>query len=132
MCIRDSYNLASLYGSLGKHIEASKEFDISAKLFIGHVNGPPHQFYLDKARTHNQAGITYINSKKYEKALQQFEKSVKQNPKLLEARFNLAKLLLELKDDKVQTAIHLKEALKLNPTPSQAQVLQNLLTQAGQ
>ena len=126
------YNLASLYGSLGKHIEASKEFDISAKLFIGHVNGPPHQFYLDKARTHNQAGITYINSKKYEKALQQFEKSVKQNPKLLEARFNLAKLLLELKDDKVQTAIHLKEALKLNPTPSQAQVLQNLLTQAGQ
>jgi len=144
------YALASLYGSLGKPIEASKEFDISAKLFIegmnnptfyyqGHVklprpfvNGPPHEFYLDKARAHNQAGIAYINLKKYEEALQQFEKSVKQNPKSLEARFNLAKLLLEFKNDKVQTAIHLKEALKLNPTPSQAQVLQKLLFQAGQ
>ena len=144
------YALASLYGSLGKPIEASKEFDISAKLFIegmnnptfyyqGHVklprpfvNGPPHEFYLDKARAHNQAGIAYINLKKYEEALQQFEKSVKQNPKSLEARFNLAKLLLEFKNDKVQTAIHLKEALKLNPTPSQAQELQKLLIQAGQ
>jgi len=124
------YNLASLYGSLGKPIESSKEFDISAKLFIGHINGPPHAFYLDKARAHNQAGIAYINARKYEEALQQFEKSVKQNPKLLEARFNLAKLLLEFKNDKTQTAIHLKEALKLNPTPSQTQVLQSLLSQA--
>jgi len=126
------YNLASLYGSLGKHIEASKEFDISAKLFIGHVNGPPHQFYLDKARAHNQAGIVYIHSKKYEEALQQFEKSVKQNPKSLEARFNLAKLLLEFKNDKVPAAMHLKEALKLNPKTPQAQVLQNLLAQVEQ
>ena len=109
----------------------SKEFDISAKLFIGHVNGPPHQFYLDKARAHNQAGIAYINSKEYEEALQQFEKSVKQNPRSLEARFNFAKLLLEFKSNKVQAAIHLKEALKLNPTPTQTQVLQNLLSQAG-
>jgi len=124
------YNLASLYGSLGKPIESSKEFDISAKLFTGHVNGPPHEFHLDKARAHNQAGIAYINVKKYEEALQQFEKSVKQNPKLLEARFNLAKLLLEFKNDKIQTTAHLKEALKLNPTPSQTQVLQNLLSQA--
>ena len=126
------YALASLYGTIGKPIEASKEFDISAKLFIGHVNGPPHEFNLDKARAHNQAGIALINSKKYEEALQQFEKSVKQNPKLLEARFNLAKLLLEFKNDKAQTTIHLKEALKLNPKPLQAQVLQNLLSQAGQ
>jgi len=124
------YNLASLYGSIGKPIESSKEFDISAKLFTGHINGPPHAFNLDKARAHNQAGIAYINVKKYEEALQQFEKSVKQNPKLLEARFNLAKLLLELKNDKIQTTIHLKEALKLNPTPSQTQALQNLLIQA--
>ena len=126
------YALASLYGTIGKPVEAIKEFDISAKLFIGHVYGPPHQFHLDKARAHNQAGIAYINSKKYEEALQQFEKSVKQNPKSLEARFNLAKLLLEFKNDKTQTAIHLKEALKLNPTPSQTQVLQNLLIQAEQ
>jgi len=123
------YALASLYGSLGKPIKASKEFDISAKLFIGNKNGPPHAFYLDKARAHNQAGIAYINAKKYDEALQQFEKSVKQNPELLEARFNLAKLLLEFKNDKTHTAIHLKEALKLNPTPSQTQVLQNLLSQ---
>jgi len=126
------YALASLYGSLGKPIKASKEFDISAKLFIGRVNGPPHEFNLDKARAHNQAGIAHINAKKYEEALQQFEKSVKQNPKSLEARFNLAKLLLEFKNDKAPAAMHLKEALKLNPTASQAQVLQNLLVQAEQ
>ena len=96
------------------------------------MNGPPHQFSLDKARAHNQAGIAHINAKKYEEALQQFEKSVKQNPKSLEARFNLAKLLLEFKNDKAPAAMHLKEALKLNPTASQAQVLQNLLVQAEQ
>ncbi|MBC8283920.1 MAG: tetratricopeptide repeat protein [Nitrospinae bacterium] len=126
------YNLASLYGSQGKAIEASEEFDISAKLFRDHINPPPQNFYLDKARAHNQAGITYINSQKYEEALQQFEKSVQQNPKSLESRFNLSKLLVEYKNDKVQAATHLNEALKLNPSPPQAQVLKGLLGQIKQ
>ena len=121
------YNLASLYGNLDKGIEASQEFEIAAKLFRGHINYPPRNFYLDKARAHNQAGIEFGQSKKFQEALEQFDKSVKQNPKSLEARFNLAKLLLEFKNDKLQAAIHLKEALKLDPTPPQMLVLQNLL-----
>ena len=126
------YNLAGLYGNQGKAIEASKEFDISARLFNGHVNRPPHSFYAEKARAHNQAGVAFINSKKYDEALEQFEKSVKQNPKSLEGRFNLAKLLLDFKNDKPQAATHLKEALKLNPTPQQTQILQNLLKEITQ
>jgi len=121
------YNLASLYGNLGKAIEASEEFDISAKLW--RIKSPPQNFYSDKARAHNQAGIAYINEKKYEEALKQFEKSVNQNPNSMEARFNLAKLLFDFKKDKIQAATHLNAALALNPTPQQAQTLQNLLTQ---
>lgn len=123
------YNLASLYGNLGKAIEASEEFDISARLW--HIKSPPQNFYSDKARAHNQAGIAYIQIKKFEEALIQFEKSVKQNPNSLEARFNLAKLLLDFKNDKTKAAAHLNAALKLNPTPQQADVLKNLLAQTA-
>ncbi|MBT5472003.1 MAG: tetratricopeptide repeat protein [Nitrospina sp.] len=126
------YNLASLYGNLGKAIEASKEFDISAKLFRNHINKPPQNFYFDKARAHNQAGIAFSNTKKFDSALEQFKKSVQQNPRSLEARFNLAKLLLEFKNDKAKASIHIREALKLSPTAPQAQVLQNLLFQTQQ
>jgi protein O-mannosyl-transferase len=123
------FNLASLYGNLGKAIEASKEFDISAKLFRGHINQPPKNFYTDKARSHNQAGIAFSNAKKYDSALEQFKKSVQQNPLSLEAQFNLAKLLLEFKNDKAKASIHIREALKLSPNAPQAQALQNLLLQ---
>ena len=123
------YNLASLYGNLGKAIQASEEFDISEKLYREHINPPPKNFYSDKARAHNQAGIAYINAKKYEEALNQFKKSVKQNPNLLAARFNLSKLLLDFKNDKQQASIHLKKAIQLNPTKQQTQVLKNLLSQ---
>ena len=123
------YNLASLYGNLGKAIEASKEFDISAKLFTSHINKPSRNFYFDKARAHNQAGISFSKAKKFDSALEQFEKSVQQNPRSLEARFNLAKLLIEFQNNKQQATVHLKEALKLNPTPSQIQLLQGLLSQ---
>jgi len=125
------YNLASLYGNLGKAIEASKEFDISAKLFTTHINKPPQSFYLDKARAHNQAGIAFSKTKKFDSALEQFGKSVQQNPRSLEARFNLAKLLLEFKNDKTRASAHIKEALKLNPTAPQTQVLQGLLDQTA-
>ena len=126
------YNLASLYGNLGKAIEASKEFDISAKLFRGHINQPPQNFYFDKARAHNQAGIAFSKAENFDSALEQFEKSAQQNPRSLEARFNLAKLLLEFKNDKIRASVHIKEALKLNPTAAQTQVLQNLLLQTKQ
>jgi Tfp pilus assembly protein PilF len=123
------FNLASLYGNLGKAIESSKEFDISAKLFSGHINPPPLNFYFDKARAHNQAGIAFSKAEKFDSALEQFKKSVQQNPRSLEARFNLAKLLLEFKNNKQQAATHIQEALMLNPTPPQTQVLQGLLDQ---
>jgi hypothetical protein len=64
--------------------------------------------------------------------LEQFKKSVQQNPQSLEARFNLAKLLLEFKNNKTKATIHIREALKLSPTTPQAQVLQNLLLQTQQ
>jgi protein O-mannosyl-transferase len=125
------YNLASLYGNLGKAVEASKEFDISAKLFTGHINKPPQNFYFDKARAHNQAGIAFSKTKNFDSALEQFEKSVQQNPRSLEARFNLAKLLLEFKNDKTRASAHIEEALKLNPTRPQTQVLKGLLDQTA-
>ena len=123
------YNLGSLYGKIGKAIQACEEFDIAEKLYREHINPPPQNFYSDKARAHNQAGISYINAKKYEEALNQFKKSVKQNPNSLTARFNLSRLLLDFKNDKQQASMHLKEALQLNPNKQQNHVLKKLLSQ---
>ena len=123
------FNLASLYGNLRKFIHASREFDRAATLYKAKGTYPPPQFYSDKARAHNQAGIEFGQSQKFEEALIQFEKSVQQNPELLSARFNLAKLLLDFKKEPQKAKPHLKAALALNTTPDQSRILKNLLDQ---
>ncbi|HIE80000.1 MAG TPA: tetratricopeptide repeat protein [Nitrospinaceae bacterium] len=123
------FNLASLYGNLGQFVQASREFDQASALYKTTGKYPPRQFYSDKARAHNQAGIELIQSQKFEEALIQFEKSIRQNSKLLSARFNLAKLLLEFKNDPEKAKTHLQAGLALNPTPEQIQTLRDLLKQ---
>lgn len=123
------FNLASLYGSRGKFVQASEEFDRADSLYKAQGQHPPGQFYSDKARANNQAGIELIQSQKFEEALTQLEKSVRQNPKLLSARFNLAKLLLEFKNDPQKARTHLQAALALNPTADQSQVLKDMINQ---
>ena len=123
------FNLASLYGNLGYFVQASREFDRADALYKTTGKYPPRQFFSDKARAHNQAGIELGQSQKFEEALIQFEKSVQQNPKLLSARFNLAKLLLEFKNDPEKAKTHLQLALALNPTLEQTQVLRDLIKQ---
>jgi tetratricopeptide (TPR) repeat protein len=125
------FNLASLYGNRGKFVQASQEFDLADALYRARKKNPPQQFYSDKARAHNQAGIEMIQSNKFEDALILLEKSVRQNPRLLSARFNLAKLLLELKHDPQKARIHLNTALDLNPTANQTKILRKLLNQAN-
>ena len=125
------FNLASLYGNLGKFVRASEEFDRADALYRAIGKGPPRQFYSDKARAHNQAGIELIQTQKFEEALIQLEKSVRQNPNLLSARFNLAKLLLEFKNDPQKARTHLNAALTLNPNPQQKQILMELLNQTN-
>ena len=126
----DSYfNLASLYGTLGKFVQASQEFDRADTLYKAKGKNPPGQFYSDKARAHNQAGIELIQAQRFEEALIQLEKSVRQNPNLLSARFNLAKLLLEFKNDRQKAKTHLQAALALSPTPEQNQVLKDMINQ---
>jgi tetratricopeptide (TPR) repeat protein len=123
------FNLASLYANLGQFVPASAEFERASALYKSTGQYPPRQLSFDKARAHNQAGIELIQAQKLKEALIQFEKSVQQNPKLLSARFNLAKLLLEFKNDPMQAKAHIQAALALNPTAEQAQVLQELLKQ---
>jgi protein O-mannosyl-transferase len=125
------FNLASLYGNLGKFVQASQEFDQADALYKAKRKASPRQFYFDKARAHNQAGIEMIQLNKFENALILLEKSVRENPRLLPARFNLAKLLLEFKNDQRQANIHIKAALALNPTTHQAQILRDLLNQTN-
>ncbi|MDA8561418.1 tetratricopeptide repeat protein [Nitrospinae bacterium] len=125
------FNLASLYGNLGKFTQASQEFDRANTLYKAKGNVPPPQFYSDKARAHNQAGIEMIQSNKFEDALVLLEKSVRQNPRLLSARFNLAKLLLEFKNDPQKAKTHLNAALNMNPTANQRQVLRSHLVQTN-
>ena len=121
------FNLASLYGNLGKFVWASQEFEKAAALYRSMGKGAPPQFYIDKSRAHNQAGIELIQAKKFDEALIQLEKSVRENPRLLSARFNLAKLLLEFKNDPQKAKIHLNAALRLNPAPEKKKVLKKIL-----
>jgi tetratricopeptide (TPR) repeat protein len=125
------FNLASLYGNLSKFVQASQEFDRADTLYRARGKGPPKQFYSDKARAHNQAGIKMIQSNKFEDALILLGKSVQQNPRLLSARFNLAKLLLEFKNDPQKAKTHLNAALNLNPTTNQRQVLRSHLVRTN-
>lgn len=121
------FNLASLYGDLEKLIQAIEEYEQADTLYKTTGKYHPPSFNSDKARAHNQAGIELGQLQNFEEALIQFEKSVRQDPKLLSARFNLAKLLLEFRNDQKKATTHLKAALKLNPTSQQTQVLKNLL-----
>ena len=123
------FNLASLYGNLGRYVSASEEFDQAELLYRKQGKAPPQQFFSDKARAHNQAGIELIQAQKFEEAQILLEKSVRQNPRLLSARFNLAKLLLEFKNDPQKARTHLSAALTLNPNPQQKQILTELLNQ---
>jgi protein O-mannosyl-transferase len=125
------FNLASLYGNLGKFSQASQEFDQADALYKAKRKAPPQQFYFDKARAHNQAGIEMIKLNKFEDALTLLKKSVRQNPRLLSARFNLAKLFLEFKNDPQKAKIHLNAALNLNPTANQTQILRDHLVRAN-
>ena len=125
------FNLASLYGNLRKFIKASQEFDRAHALYKVKGQNPPEQFFYDKSRAHNQAGIELIQSQKFDEALIQLKKSVRQNPNLLSARFNLAKLLLQLKKDPKKAKTHLKAALALKPNPEQKEALKELLNQTN-
>jgi tetratricopeptide (TPR) repeat protein len=73
--------------------------------------------------------MTQLN--KFEDALILLEKSVRQNPRLLPARFNLAKLLLEFKNDPQKAKTHLNAALNFNPTANQRQVLRDYLVRTN-
>jgi tetratricopeptide (TPR) repeat protein len=125
------FNLASLYGNLGKFVQASQEFDRADTLYRARGKRPPEQYYSDKARAHNQASIKMIQSNKFEDALILLEKTVQQNPRILSARFNLAKLLLEFKNDPQKAKTLLNEALNSNPTANQTKVLRDLLYQTN-
>ena len=125
------FNLASLYGNSRKFIQASQEFDQADALYKVKGQNPPEQFFYDKSRAHNQAGIELIQSQKFDDALIQLEKSVRHNPGLISARFNLAKLLLKLKKDTKKAKMHIKAALALKPNPEQKQTLKALLNQTN-
>jgi protein O-mannosyl-transferase len=123
------FNLAGLYGNLGKFVQATEEYEQADALYKSTGKYHPPPFYSDKARAHNQAGIQLSQSQKFDEALIQFEKSVGLNPKHLSARFNLAKLFMEHKNDSEKAKTHLEAALTLNPTPQQTQILKDLLKQ---
>jgi protein O-mannosyl-transferase len=122
-------NLAGLYGNMRKFIQASQEFDRAEALYKLKGEHPHGQFFLDKARAHNQAGIELMQLQEFDGALTQFKKSVKQNPNFLSARFNLAKLLLEFKNDSQKSKNHINAALALKPNAEQKRLLKELLIQ---
>jgi protein O-mannosyl-transferase len=123
------FNLASLYGHSKQFTQAIAEYEQADTLYKATGKYHPPQFHTDVARAHEQAGIELGREQNFQEALVHFKKAVGHNPKLLSARFNLAKLLLEFKNDTKNAEIHLKAALTLNPTAQQAKILKDLLKQ---
>ena len=80
-----------------------------------------------EARAHNNLGILYIQSKKPEQAILEFNNAVSLNPNLPDAHYNLAVLLLDTKGNPNQARQHLEVALQLNDDPARREAIQKRL-----
>ena len=67
------FNLASLYGNIGKYIQAITEYEQADTLYKTTGKYHPPSFYSDKARAHNQAGIELGQLQNFDEAFVQFE-----------------------------------------------------------
>ncbi len=82
---------------------------------------------LVQAKAHNQIGILYLQSKKIDEAIRQFNQALILNPNSPDAHYNLAVLLIETGGDRNHAQQHLKAALSLTKDPVRAESIKKRL-----
>lgn len=121
------YNLANLYAEGGSYIKSLKEYARAAEIYNVLAYKRPAAFLKDKAIAHNRAGIMYVKEEKFQDAIRELEQAAALDPSMLDAKFNLGKLYLDVFGNKAKAGEYLRQVLSLNPSPEQSAMIRQLL-----
>lgn len=109
---------------LGKVFQEFGEFNLAIDTYQK-IKGNPEI----KAKAFNNKGLIYLKLNEPEKALVEFENSLKINSGVPETYYNLGKLIFDLNGDKESARAHLNRALSLAQNPDLKTQIDNLLQQ---
>jgi protein O-mannosyl-transferase len=84
-----------------------------------------------EAKASNNIGLIYLSLNQTQKALLEFERSLKINPKLPDTHYNLGKLIIDSKGDIELARKHLNTAFSLTENPVLKTQIKNLLLQTS-
>jgi protein O-mannosyl-transferase len=82
-----------------------------------------------EAKASNNLGLIYLSLDQPQKALLEFERSLRINPKLPDIHYNLGKLIIDSKGDNELAREHLNTAFSLTENPALKSQIKNLLLQ---
>jgi len=89
------------------------------------INGVPEI----EAKAANNLGLIYLSLNQPEKALLEFDRSLRINPNLPDTHYNLGKLIIDSKGDMESARQHLNAAFTLTQSPALKIQIKNLLRQ---
>lgn len=107
---------------LGKIYQEEGKIELSKKTFQS-IQGEE----LVSSKAQNNLGILYIKTNQYEKARDAFNSAIKFYPQIPDAHYNLGKMILDSKGDRILARKHLELALSYNNSPSLEQEINRLL-----
>lgn len=107
---------------LGKIYQGFGETDSALETYQ-QIKGDPEI----KAKAINNRGLIYLSLNEPEKAMMEFEHSLRINPGIPDAHYNLGKLILDSNGDKESARAHLNKALSLVQSPALKVQIKNLL-----
>jgi protein O-mannosyl-transferase len=82
-----------------------------------------------EAKASNNLGLIYLSLDQPQKALLEFERSLRTNPKLADTHYNLGRLIIDLKGNIESAHNHLNEAFSLTESSALKTQIKNLLMQ---
>ena len=84
-----------------------------------------------EAKASNNLGLVYLSLDQPQKALLEFERSLRINPKLPDTHYNLGRLIIDLKGDIESAHSHLNTAFSLTESSALKTQIKNLLIQTS-
>jgi protein O-mannosyl-transferase len=111
---------------LGKIYQQMGETD-SAIVSYRKIKGNPEI----EAKASNNLGLIYLSLNQPQKALLEFESSLRTNPKLPDTHYNLGKLIIDSNGDIELARGHLNTAFSLTESPALKTQIKNLLLQTS-
>ncbi|MCH8156545.1 MAG: tetratricopeptide repeat protein [Nitrospinae bacterium] len=109
------FRLGTIYAAMGKEEEAIREYQLS---------GDDPKL---RAEAHNNTAIIFIKRDQADRALEELKQAVTLSPSLLDAHYNMGRLLAETGGDMEKARNHLEIALKLSPNLESRKRVQQVL-----